>query len=49
MFWTCGRRDSKDLLAHFFVKRAVRAANKAWKENNWTDAEMDKMLETKNI
>lgn len=37
----------RQLLAAFFAQRAIRYANQAWEENNWSDETVDKILETK--
>lgn len=39
--------ELKKMLASFFAKRAVEQANKAWDEKGWTDADVDRMLNTK--
>ncbi len=35
------------LLARFFAKRAVEAADAAWDKNGWTDADVDRLINTK--
>jgi len=35
------------MLAAFFAKRAIEAANKVWEEKGWSDADVDEMLEQK--
>ncbi len=37
----------KDLLADFFAERAIAGANAWWEANNWTEADVDRMLTTK--
>lgn len=40
-------QELRQLLAHFFANRAVTAADKAWDKNGWTDADVDRLLNTK--
>lgn len=37
----------KDLLADFFAERAIAGANAWWDANNWTEADVQRMLTTK--
>ena len=37
----------RKLLAAFFAQRAIEAANRAWDEKGWTDADVDRLLNTK--
>jgi len=37
----------RKLLAAFFAQRAIDAANRAWDEKGWTDADVDRLLNTK--
>lgn len=39
--------EFKETIANYFAKRAIEAANKAWDEKKWTDADVDEMLTTK--
>lgn len=39
--------ELKRLLVQFFSKRAVETADAAWDKNNWTDADVDRLLNTK--
>ncbi|MFN4257157.1 MAG: hypothetical protein ACK4Q5_19325 [Saprospiraceae bacterium] len=34
-------------LAQFFAQRAIAAADAAWEKNGWTDADVDRLLQTK--
>jgi hypothetical protein len=34
-------------LAQFFAQRLIAQADAVWEENQWTDAEVDALLETK--
>jgi len=36
----------KDVIAVFFAKKSLDAANKAWDENNWDDAKVEELLKT---
>lgn len=40
-------RDIKKLLADYFAQRAIADANAWWDANNFTDADVDRMLTTK--
>ena len=37
----------KDLLANFFAERAIAGADAWWDANNWTEADVERMLTTK--
>lgn len=39
--------DIKKLLADYFAQRAIKGANAWWDANNFTDADVDRMLNTK--
>jgi hypothetical protein len=39
--------ELRRLLAQFFAKKAVNAADAAWDKNVWTDADVDRLLNTK--
>ena len=39
--------ELKDLIAGYFSKRAIKAANKVWEEKGWTNADIEKILNTK--
>jgi len=39
--------ELKKLLVHFFAQRLIEQADKVWEEKNWTDKDMDTLLETK--
>lgn len=39
--------ELKDVIAHFFAKKAIEAANKAWENNAWNEEDVEKMLQTK--
>jgi hypothetical protein len=39
--------ELRRVLAQFFAKRAIQQANKVWEEKGWTDADVDKLLQTK--
>jgi hypothetical protein len=36
--------EFKEVIAHYFAKRAVEAANKIWDAQKWTNEDVDKML-----
>lgn len=37
--------ELREVLAHFFAQRAIQIANEVWDKNEWTDEDVDKMLE----
>lgn len=39
--------DLKDLIANYFAQRAIKAADKVWEEKNWTNKDVDTILDTK--
>lgn len=39
--------DLKKTLVDFFAKRLVQQADKVWDDKNWTDDDIDKILNTK--
>jgi hypothetical protein len=39
--------ELRRLLAQFFAQKAVEAADAAWEDNNWTDADIERLLNTK--
>ncbi len=39
--------ELRRLLAQFFAKKAVNAADAAWDKNEWTDVDVDRLLNTK--
>ena len=39
--------ELKRELAQFFAKKAVAAADAAWKKNNWNEDDEEKLLNTK--
>jgi hypothetical protein len=39
--------DLRLVLAQFFAQRTVQAADSAWDKNQWTDADVDRLLNTK--
>jgi hypothetical protein len=39
--------ELRRLLAQFFAKKAVEAADAAWDKNGWTDTDVDRLLDTK--
>lgn len=39
--------EVKKMLTSFFASRAIEQANKAWDEKGWTDADVDRLLNTK--
>ena len=39
--------ELRKILAHFFAQRAILLANEVWDKNEWTDEDVDRMLETK--
>lgn len=40
-------RDFREVIAKYFAERAIQSANKVWDEKNWTDEDVDRMLNTK--
>lgn len=40
-------KEFKDLVAKYFAKRAINSANKIWDDNNWDDAHVEELLNTK--
>jgi hypothetical protein len=39
--------ELRKVLAQFFAQRAIAAADTAWEQNGWTDADVDRLLTTK--
>ena len=39
--------EFKNWIADYFAKRAIKAANKAWDDNDWKDEDVDRLLNTK--
>ena len=39
--------ELRQMLAQFFAQRVIAAADTAWDENGWTDADVDRLLTTK--
>jgi hypothetical protein len=39
--------ELKNVIADYFAKRAIKAANKVWEEKAWSDKDVDNMLNTK--
>ena len=39
--------ELRKILAQFFAQRAIELANEAWDKNEWTDEDVNRMLETK--
>ncbi len=39
--------EFRKTIAVFFAQRAIQQANKVWDEKQWTDADVDRMLNTK--
>ena len=37
----------KDTLTSFFAERAIKYANNAWQDNEWTEKKMDELVNTK--
>ena len=40
-------QELKDVLVNFFAQRAIQLADNVWEKNNWTDEDVDRMLNTK--
>jgi predicted metal-binding transcription factor (methanogenesis marker protein 9) len=38
--------ELKQVLAKFFAQRLIQEADKVWAEKNWTDQEVDQLLNT---
>ena len=38
--------EIKDLLVHYFAKKATDAANKVWDKKGWTDKDAERMVNT---
>jgi hypothetical protein len=39
--------ELRKILAQFFAQRAIQLANEVWDKQEWTDEDVDRMLETK--
>lgn len=39
--------ELREILARFFAQRAIQIANEVWDNNDWTDEDVDRMLEIK--
>jgi len=39
--------EFKDLVARYFAKKAIESADRAWEDKEWSDKDVDKMLDTK--
>jgi hypothetical protein len=39
--------ELKNVIADYFAKRAIKAANKVWEEKGWSDKDVDNMLNIK--
>ena len=39
--------EIRRLIANFYAERAIAAADAIWEEKGWTDADVDRMLNTK--
>lgn len=39
--------ELKAMLASFFAKKSIEAANKVWDENNWDEQKVSEVLQTK--
>ena len=39
--------ELRKILARFFAQRAIQLSNEVWDKNEWTDEDVDRMLETK--
>jgi hypothetical protein len=37
-------RDLKTTLAHFYAKKSIQLANEVWEEKEYTDEDMDRLL-----
>ena len=40
-------QDLKDIIANYFANKAIKAANTVWDEKEWTNEDVDRMLNTK--
>jgi hypothetical protein len=40
-------KELRSVIAQYFAKRAIAAANKVWDEKKWTNQDVDRMLNTK--
>jgi hypothetical protein len=39
--------ELKKMLAQFFAQRAITEANRVWDEKGWTEADVERILQTK--
>jgi len=39
--------EFKNLIAQYFAKRAIKKADEVWEEKNWTEKDVNQLLETK--
>ncbi len=39
--------EFKDMIAKYFAQRAIQSANKVWDEKEWSEKDVDRMLNTK--
>ena len=39
--------ELKEVISAYFIKKALKSANKVWEEKGWTDEDVDRMLATK--
>jgi len=39
--------EFKNLIAQYFDKRAIKKADEVWEEKNWTEKDVNQLLETK--
>jgi len=39
--------ELRELLAKFFARKAIEAANQSWDEKGWDDEKVDRLLNTK--
>ena len=39
--------ELKKVLAQFFAQRAINEANQVWDEKGWTEADVERILQTK--
>lgn len=39
--------EFREIIAQYFAKRAIQAANKVWDEKGWTDETVERLLHTR--
>ena len=39
--------EFREMVAHYFAKRAIKAADKVWDEQGWSEQTVEELLQTK--